>query len=415
MLSSCPELVGRRQRHIPITAALLLSGTVAVAVPCEAAQVYVQPVATLSAQYDSNVDLDPVSQQGNFSYVGDASTLIGIASPDSDFNIKPRLRYADYPNESGLDRLEAMLDLNSGYTTPRAKFRIFGRFDHLNDNEAEDPSAIYNDVNPLASSVTQTGQVNLKVTRNNVWTEPSFTWKLSPLLNVGVTGIYQSQNFSPSDDFAHVDFDYYEGAATFGGNLSRRTDFELEAYAGRYQARKITSTANSTGGSAGLNFSWSAIASGGVSVQYQHSQIDALLPTRFVGPANTWGATANAKWRLQTSQFRIDIGRVITPSSGGTLYVAEQAQAEYDRDLTERLTFTGALLYVHSVSLAGVGAGFDTNYHRADISLKWMLSSRWFLQGGYGYVWDKYSPYASGALDNLAYVRFGYQGLPRQY
>jgi hypothetical protein len=72
-------------------------------------------------------------------------------------------------------------------------------------------------------------------------------------------------------------------------------------------------------------------------------------------------------------------------------------------------------MYIRSHSLAGVAAGYSTSYRRADLSLKWMLTRTWFMEGGYGYLWDKYLPQLGGALDNLAYLRFGYQGLPRQY
>jgi len=374
-----------------------------------------QPIVTLTEQYDSNIDLDPSSQRGNYSYIGDAATLFGFATPNSDTSIKPDVRYANYPNESALNRLEGTLDFNTGYSSPRAKFHIYARYDHLNDEQAETPSAVYNDVVPGSPLLTQIGVINVNVTRNNVWTQPSFTWRLSPILDVGVSGVFQSQNFSPADQFSHVDYNYYQGAVTFGGNLNPRTAFELDGIAARYQAKNINSTANSTGGSAELDFNLTAVASVGVSAQYQHSQIDALQPVRFVGPANTWGAAVNAQWHSQISQIRFNAGRIITPSSGGSLYVSEQARAEYDRDLSERLSFTGALLYVRSISLAGIGSGFDTDYRRADVSLKWMLTEKWFIQGGYGYLWDKWTTYLPGALDNVAYLRFGYQGLPRRY
>src|SRR5262249_7315193 len=141
--------------------------------PSGAAQVYIQPVVTLSEQYDSNLDLAPDEQQANIGYLADVATLFGFASPNSDTSIRPRLRYWQYPDETILNRLEAMLDLNSSYSTARSRFNVFGRFDHLNDTEAEIPSAVYNDVTPAAPTITQTGVIALNVTRNNYWLSPT--------------------------------------------------------------------------------------------------------------------------------------------------------------------------------------------------------------------------------------------------
>src|SRR5579864_2212928 len=180
MSSLFPERSWPGPRRVPF-AACLVTVPLLFAIPSSrAAQVYFQPVVTLSEQYDSNLDLAPTEQQANIGYIADAATLIGIASPDSDTSIRPRLRYSEYPNEAVLNRLEAMLDLNSSYSTPRSRFNIFGRFDHLNDTEAEIPTAVYNDVTPNAPTVTQTGAINLNVTRNNVWTSPSYSWRLTP-------------------------------------------------------------------------------------------------------------------------------------------------------------------------------------------------------------------------------------------
>jgi len=83
------------------------------AAPVFAAQVYVQPLATISAETDSNLDLQPASQGSVRTvegYIVDAAALIGIATPNSSTTIRPRIDYRNYPADSADDRLEEALD-----------------------------------------------------------------------------------------------------------------------------------------------------------------------------------------------------------------------------------------------------------------------------------------------------------------
>jgi hypothetical protein len=49
------------------------------------------------------------------------------------------------------------------------------------------------------------------------------------------------------------------------------------------------------------------------------------------------------------------------------------------------------------------------------VDMKWMMTRTFYIQGGYSYTWQKYEFNPDGAANNRLYVRFGYQGLGRQY
>src|SRR5579864_5502598 len=100
---------------------------------CWAAEVYYQPVVTLSSAYNSNVDLTSTAKQSATGYFADASSLIGIATPTSETTLMPRVLYNYYPTVRGDDRLEGFLNLNGRYTWQRDRFNLAGLYDHRAD------------------------------------------------------------------------------------------------------------------------------------------------------------------------------------------------------------------------------------------------------------------------------------------
>ncbi len=396
-------------RRILMAAITSTFGTVAAG-----AQLYVQPVASVSAEYDSNLDFDTSDQVGNEGYILDAATLFGIATRTSDINLRPRIRYDEYPSETSLNRLEGMLDFNSQISTQRSSFYVFGRFDHLNENEAELPGALYNDVSPQAPTSPQTGQANLGVTRDNVYLAPKYSFDVARLTSIGASGVVENLTYSETNRFNRVDFNYEQAELFLDQTISPRANITFGGYGTRYHATTIDSNAQSGGATVDYDYKWTSLVHGEISVQYQHTTIDAVQPTIFHGAANTLGATLSGVWQQQTGVFRFNLGRQVTPSGGGGLYVDDQLQGEYDKSLTERLDGVGALLFVHSRGLSANISTFDQNYGQLNLSLKWMLTRTWFLQGGGSYTTLKYSIDPTGAANAQAYLQFGYQGLPRQ-
>lgn len=59
-------------------------------------------------------------------------------------------------------------------------------------------------------------------------------------------------------------------------------------------------------------------------------------------------------------------------------------------------------------------SGNNRDYGRGDIALRWRVTPTWFAEGGYSYIYQKYSSDPSNAMDSSVYLRFGYQGLPPQ-
>jgi hypothetical protein len=388
----------RRAGQFRLSVTHLVSGLVVVGVAgsVHAAQYYVQPVATVAAETNSNIDLDPGGGPRVEGYGADAAALISIATPDSETTVRPRIRYEDYPKDTGLNRLEAMFDFNSRYRSPRNDFSLSGRFDHLNDTEAQSVGAQFNDV-----------------VRNYLLLQPRYVHRVSQLMAFGVSGLYQTQFFSPANVLGHVDFDYYQGNAFVSRKFGKRAELSVGGFASRYEAKNILSTADAIGANVGLEYDLAETLTADVNATYQRTKVDSLVAPVFTGTTRNWGASGGLVWRRQAEVFRINLGRTVSPGSGGGTYSNDQLQAEYDREVSERLSYSAAVRLIGSRGLwANLGSS-DRNYARGDLSAKWMLSRTWIVQGGYSYSWQKYHTDPASPNNSQIYVRFGYQGLPR--
>jgi hypothetical protein len=399
-----------RRRALNIYARLLCATIMMVEAPVFAAQWYVQPAASITAESDSNLDLEPGANRRIEGYLANVSALFGIATPTSEVAIKPRFEYRDYPKSSRDNRLEEYLDFSSRSRWVRSSASAYGNLEHRDEFNAELSSAVYDTFNPVPPTAPETGKAISGATRDSAILVPSYTYKFTPLLGGGVSGIYQKLNYSPNDKTSHVDFDYYLGKAFLSWSLSPRSELSVGGFGSKYRATRIDSRATGTGGTMDLDMNWSPLLSTTVSVVYQRTSVDMTVPTVLHGVANAWGATLSAVYKAQVDQFRLNLGRLITPSGGGALYVADQVRSEYDRDLSDRLTFTGAVIALRNRGLTANVKSADRTYVQTVVELQWMMAPTWFVQGGYQYMWQRYRFDPTAAANNRIYIRVGYQG-----
>jgi len=384
-------------------------------VAAHSAEVFVQPSGYVGAESNSNLDLTPGGQPEVNGYLANVASLIGIATPDSSTTIKPRLEYRNYADDAGDNRLEEYLDFNSYYKAERSTASIAGTLDHRDEATAELNPATYDDVNPNQPTAPQTGRIVNGATRDSAYLVPSYTYSLTPRLGAGVEALYQKVNYSPNDDSRYVDFNYYQGKAFLVWTLNQTSDLKFAGYGNKYEATRFDSNANAQGGSVELNTTWTPLLSTRASVVLQRSDIDSRIPPVFDGTVTTWGGDLNAIYKTEIQQIRADLSRLITPSGGGSVYVNNQLQVQYDRMLTQRLSLTAAALLLRTRGVTAEVSENGRNYVRTLIEAKWMLTQTWFIQGGYQYTSQKYQTNPDGAANNRLYIRFGYQGLNRQW
>ena len=415
------RLVTRTRQGAPTRRCLpaLVLG-LASAVPAAAAEVYYQPILSIAAEENSNLDLNPGSNPSTAGYLADVATVIGISTPDSDTTIKPRVDYRDYPSDSYDNRLEEYLDLDSSFRTQRGKGGVYFDFQRRDQFNAEQNSAFYNETGPTLPTSPDTGHTVQGATRTSMLLLPDYSYSVSPLTALGVSGIYQQFNYSPSNSFDAVNFRYYQAKTYLRRTLDPNTDVTFGVYASQYEATQFDSQANAGGASLQVDDSWTPLFNTSVSATYQRTDINSTNPNTtpisfFKDTSNTWGAHVSAQYKTEIQSLRADVGRIITPSGGGGIYVNEQAQVQYARNFTRRLTLTGAAIALKNHGLATEATGSDRTYYRVAVDGKWMMTRTMFIQAGYQYFWQKYQYDDFSADNNQIYIRFGYQGLGRQF
>jgi hypothetical protein len=383
--------------------------------PVLAAEVYYQPLAVLTVENDSNLDLDPGGSQNVQGYLANVGTLIGIATPNASATIRPRVEYRDYPQDSSNNRLEEYLDMRADYRGVRSGGSLAAILDHRDDFNAELANAEFDDINPVKPTAPETGRSVVGETRDSALLLPTYNYKFSPTVAAGLSGVYQYVNYSPSDTTDHVGFNYYLGRAFVDYTISQRTDIAVGGFGSKYDAKQVVSRATGTGATLDANTNWTPLFTTSLSLVLQHTNFDASLPTPSSSSSNAWGATFNASYKAQASQYRVNAGRIITPSGGGGLYVNDQVQFQYQRSVTERFAWTGAVIALRNHGLSTDTLSYSRNYVQTLLEAKYMIRPTWFVQGGYQYAWQKYRTDPDSAMNNRIYIRVGYQGLGRQY
>jgi hypothetical protein len=401
--------------------------------PASAAEWYVQPSAAVGVEGDTNLDLLPGEKTRTEGNIASVSSIFGIATPDWDTTIRPRVEYRYYPEDIPDDRLEAYLDFNTTYRGQRSTASLYGTFEHRDDFGAEFSPAIYDTINPVQPTNPNTGKAVQGETRNSVYVVPQYVYQYTPLFGLGVSGIYQKIDYSPSGPGYNVDFDYELGKVFGRWSLGPRSDLSVGAFGAHYEASEIDSTATGSGGSIDFDTRWSPLFTTNAQAIYERvtlsqqlystntvtvngtPQTTGVLPAGFLhNGTNGWGVTVGGVYQNQLDTVRLNGGRLITPSGAGALYVADQIRAQYERKLTFRLTGIVAAIGVRNRGLSANVVNDDRSYAQTDFEMKWMISPTWFIDGGYQYMWEKYAYYTSGAANNEVYVKLTYKGLGPQ-
>jgi hypothetical protein len=223
-------------------------------------------------------------------------------------------------------------------------------------------------------------------------------------------------DYSPSDAAAHIDFNYYVGRVFYAKTIDQRTDFNIGAYGSKYVAGSIDSHSNSGGLQASGGYNWSPVLRSDLTVDVQRTKLEETNPHPVNETSTPWAATFTTVYKQQVSSYRLSLGRSLYPSSAGGLYTTDQVRGQYDRDMSPRLHFMGALRFFHDKAITGDVTGNDPrNYGTATVKLQYMLTQRFFVAGNYSYIYQKYRSDPTSADANIVSVSFGYRGIERQH
>lgn len=404
--------------RIGLKMALVIAGAGSlIATPAAlAAQYYFQPRAELSVEQNTNLELDSsVGTDRTEGAIAEVATTFGIATPRSETTLIPRLQYQYYDDLEEANRLQGDLGFSTAYKSARGQFNVYGGYEYRDELNAELSDARFDSLNPQQPLSPETGRVRPGATRGTIYISPTYNYKATERFSVGAGGFYQGIDYSPDDSASFIDFDYYKVEAIFTGILSQRSEVSLSPYYTKYKARDIDSQTDGVGASLNYEIRWSPTFSAGALVQFERDDIEQTEPIVNSESTNAWGAEFNLKRRGEISDLIFSIGRAVTPNGGGSLYYSDQFQVQYDRKLSERLTFQSAARYIQDSPLGDKAGTAERDYAQADLGLEWMMSRTWYLRGGYQYTTQEYELDTDSATNHQVMVAVGFRGLePRR-
>jgi len=390
-----------------------------------AAQTYFVPRVEGRVEYNDNFGLVPdgatTSDTDAFGFIADAEALIGIATTRGETTLRPRLRLQEYPDVDDqvtvgeqITPLEAFLDLRSTYKWQRADLLVNARYARQDSYNVETASGVFDPLDPNFGSDPDSVRTRVGDTRDRFQVSPTVSYAVTERVSLGAGIDYQLVRYDSEGVDTRLDYDYavLDGFATW--KLSPLSDLTFGTYASRYETENDISKTDSYGGRVGYRYRWTESTGVRADLFYESSDITDTVPVRTEDSTSYWGGSLTAYRRLEVSNWRFTIGRRYIPTSDGRKAELDQFRLQYDRDLTARLEFRGAVRFERRNDIDPTIFSDDRDSARGDLSLTWMMTRHWFLSGGYSYTWEDRDRAISDADNNQLFVGIGYKGLTPQ-
>jgi hypothetical protein len=422
MLSSyrSHRAMGRGRGTCPCVLSLaLLAGTSA-----SAAEYYSQPLVTLSAEHHTNVDLevDTGLPEHVMGYIAVLQDILGILTPTSDTQFRPRLILQRYSDRSDLSRTDEFFDGKTLIQSQRSVLELFGAASRQDSYTAETINPQFDEFNPRAPATAQSGRIDVGNWRTNVDLRPRYTYELSQRTDVGVSGEYTMANFQSQIPGSEVSFDYGLANVFIVKKLSPKTNIETGIYASDFKTKNDTYKDDAYGLSFDINHEWTRLFTGSLTLQAERDDLRELIVgstgrevASFSG--TNFGAFLSLQYKAQVSQLRLTAGRQLVPSSAGTVEGVDQIRVQYDRHWSPRLTVTEAVIVERQRAISNIGAVNSVNDHddvAAVLKAQWALTRTFFVEGEYRYTRLKYVTDSGPATDQQVGITFGYRGIGPQ-
>jgi hypothetical protein len=391
--------------------ALLAFGAAFAGTSAYAAETFWQPSVEARVEGHSNRDLAPDSEDTMAGYFADLELLWGRNTGRSETRIRPRLRFQDYPDRDELQRLEQFLDVSTLYRTLRSETSVVGSYSRRDAYTAEIIEAGFDDFDPDDPSVSETSRLIVDNTRTRVQVRPTYTYRFSERSGITAGLTAETVDYESELPQTQVDFDYMQFETGWVQELDERARITFGPYVSRYDARDDSVTSDGYGLVGRWSRSWTERFRSTLTVRVERTESDRLLPVVVEESDTVWGATLNIDRRSETSIWRMNVGRTITPSGSGSKANSDEIRVGYERAMSPRLSSTAAVRALRVRSQSDFSRGDDRDYARAELGLRWAMTQTWSITGGYEFTWREFKRETDDANDNALFVSVKFEGL----
>jgi hypothetical protein len=380
-----------------------------------AADVHTQPQIDLRAEQNDNFGLVPGGSPDSdvYGYVADALWLIDVATPRSGTTIRPRIKYQEFPDRSDLEKFEGFLDMHNQFRSERGTWDLFGHVSHQDLYNNETRGGDFDPVDPGAGGGSDSGDIIVGEIREEFSLRPNYEYRATERTSIGagleyVTTRYDADQGVPTK----TDYDFAQANAHLGWRLNPTSDVRTGLYASKYEARDNSQDIDATGIFLGYEHRWSEQVGLEVVAFYEENDIKTFDPVLVKETTSNFGGEVSAYRKFEVTEWRFSIGRSYVPTGDGGKSELDLFRLQYERQLSQRLTFRGVGRYESRNGLGNTVAGIDRDFARTDLSLKWLITRNWYIGGGYAYMWEDQAGAPQTGDNNKFFINFGYEGLP---
>ncbi len=378
------------------------------------AQTYVIPSVELSSEYHTNRELNAAPGQADpmTGYIATAQALIGKRTQRSQTELRPRVRFQEYPDRSGVDPVDLFLDLQSDFRTLKGVYAVLVNASRQDTFNAEYGQAGVDTSGPeTPDSTNDTGIVFVGDTRTGVRVRPSMDYTFSERTGFASTLTYENVNYEQVAITAREDYSDISLDALLRHQIRPLTEFEIGPYVSRFKATETDNRTESVGITAGWNHEVSEVSHTEITTSVERTKIED--PT-LLGPSQTetnWSAEFKGYRNGRASRLDYGVGRYLAPSGIGSKVQRDELRLQYTRQWTPRFDWRGGLRGGREQRLGSDNSERDRNYVRAEFFVRWFMTQTMYISGGYRYAWQKYKASPNDADDNAALLIFGFKGL----
>jgi len=392
----------------------LLAHAILFAGAASAADVHTQPLIDLRTEHNDNFGLSPTGGADSdvYGYVADVALLVDMATPRSSTTFRPRVKYQNFPDRSDLEKFEGFLDMRNEYRSERSTWDLVGHLSHQDLYNNETQGGDFDPVDPGAGGGSDSGDIVIGETRDAFSLRPNYEYRATERTSIGVgveyaTTRYQADQGEPTK----TDYDFALASGYLSWRLDPTSSVRAGAYASKYEARDNTEDTDATGILVGYDHQWSTQTGIDAVLFYEENDITEFEPVLLKETTSNFGGELTAYRKFEVTEWRLSVGRSFVPTGDRGKSELDLFRLQYERQLSQRLTFRGVGRYESRNSLGGTEGGVDRDFARVDFSLKWLMSRNWYVGGGYTYMWQDRAAAIDTADNNRFFINFGYQGL----
>jgi hypothetical protein len=385
-----------------------------------AQQTVITPAVDVGAEWDSNREMLPetANADSSMSYKATLETTFARNTPRSQTTFRPRIVAQEFPDRSGIDPIEAFVDLRTNYRTLKGSFDLLGRWARQDSIHAEFSDAVFDDFDPTNPQAGEQSIVLVGRTRTTTQVSPSFAYSLTETTQLETQIEYLAVDYSQDVSGTSQSYTSPYAQITLAHELTQRSQIAFGPYYSHFETDDDINKTDTVGAVASWRYRWSEITYAMIAVRAERNEVE---DQRLVPPqeeSTDWGIEFSGARTLRVGSMRYSLGRFLSPSTIGSRRQSDQFRFQYDRPLSPRVDFGVAARMARDTRVGSdpfsTGGDGRRERARAEMNLRWMMTRTMYIGAGYRFAWQNFDGPDDVAKNHAVLITFGYRAFTPQ-